>query len=221
MLIKSRANSPIRAKLPHLTQMRHPIFNPDGLEKSENCGPTSLALCLDKLGKRPRDYREGDGTQALIDAARFAMFSDAKGRSLNPEKDGVHLHSDGSVGDRAEADHQTLSNLEDMERGALNSGASTQRLRDLGEVKDVLEQETPVALAGNPAAVGAHGSRFGLDYDGGHFIVLNSYDENTELYQAHDPLIARAPILLEEKELEAFVGAEIFNDCVGLAFLSK
>jgi len=202
----------------HLMQIKHPVYNPDGLDYSENCGPTSLAMSLNRLNLQPRAYRSQSGTQAMIDAARFAMFSDDKGYSINPDKDGVVTLEDGSAGPRAEEEHLTLTNLVDVERGAENSGATSWRLHSLDEADLALQQGHPIMLAGNPHLPGAYGKRFGLEYDGGHFISVSDIDADKGCYIINDPLIAEAGAKVTKGELKSFLAADIFENTIGLAF---
>lgn len=206
-LTNSRLDEPV-----HLTQFRHPIFNPDGLPESQNCGPTTLVMALRRLGLTPRGA-SGSQTQEAIDAARYAMFSDARGRSIDPARDGFELDRSGLLV-RAPSKHQTLTDLVDLERGAANSGASTMRLPSLARAVTELGQGRPVILCGDPGRAGAYGARVGVHYRGGHFILLASFDG--QAFRIADPLCPRGQVEVTPGELAAFLSARIFDHTVGL-----
>lgn len=201
----------------HITQRRHPVHNPDGPVDSENCGPTSLAMSLDRIELTPPYYPPGGSAQELIDASRYAMFSDRDGTSLNVEKDGVEFNPETGEWIRVQEEHMTLTNLEDVERGARNSGAATTRLASLEDVNWALDQHEPVVLAGNPALPGAWGERMEMDYDGGHFVMVTDYNDAGE-YKLHDPLLADGPVDISSYELKSFLNADIFGDAIGVSF---
>lgn len=175
-------------------------------------------MSLAHLDLTPPGYDQGDSVQSLIDASRFAMFSDEYGFSVDTSKDGVTYSASTSLRYRNDEEHMTLTNLEDVERGAENSGASSARLSSLEEVNDALSESRPVMLAGNPACDGAYGQRFDMDYDGGHFILVTGFDEDTENYRLSDPLLSDGSAVVSQDELTSFLSANIFEDTVGLAF---
>lgn len=209
----------------HMTQIAHPEYNPGGDELSENCGPTSLAMGLGRLGLAPPplpalptgrtcaawlslDCR----VQDRIDAARYAMFSDSLGRSLNTEKDGVEWIASGPS--KALRKHQSLINLDDLRRGAANSGALAIPLTSLRDVGRALGHNHPVLLIGDPAASGAYGPRLGVYYRGGHVILAVAYEGG---FRVHDPLCLTGPAWVSCAEISAFCGARIFGEQLGLA----
>ena len=209
----------------HMTQLAHRIYNPGGDERSENCGPTSLAMGLRYLGLRPPKLPEHDGGRARpqwlpeggspqewIDAVRFAMFSDPWGRSLNREKDGLEWTSEGPR--RVWQKHQALVNWDDLRRGAENCGALASPLRSLHEVRRALCKKVPVLLAGDPSAPGAYGPHLGVNYRGGHLILAVDYDGR---YRVHDPLCLAGPVWLSSEEVRAFCGAQVLGDQPGLS----
>lgn len=202
----------------HLTQFRHPLFNPDGDPWSENCGPACLAMALSRLGLElpPIPGWPAPVTpQARIDAARYAMFSDAHRRSVWAEKDGVRSTPAGLV--RHYPDHLTLVNLEDVENGARNCGGRTRRLTGLDRLAAALARG-PVMLAGDPCLPGTHAERAGIDYRGGHFLLVAG--EEPAGYLTFDPLCGLGPLWLGLDELSAFTSAEVFPGLVGLALLA-
>lgn len=202
----------------HITQRRDAVYNPNGPEDSENCGPTSLAMSLDRLDLRPPGYNPDGGVQGLIDASRYAMFSDENGVSINPKKDGVRFDRKSGGWVRNQEEHMTLTNLEDVERGARNSGAATTRLTSLDQVNRVLQHHEPVMLAGNPAMPGAWGQRMAMNYDGGHFVMVTDFDQGLDQYKLNDPLVNQGPVNISSGELKSFLHADIFNDAIGLSF---
>ncbi len=209
----------------HMTQIRNSLYSPDGDTRSENCGPTSLAMGLIHLSLKPPPLPKtqlgratddclppGASVQDWIDAARFAMFSDRGGRSLNQAKDGLDWTS-GSPR-KAWHKHQTLVNWEDLVRGADNSGALGVPLFNLDEVSHALKQAVPVLLAGDPSGPGSYGPAFGVEYQGGHIVLAVDYDGR---YKVHDPLCTTGPIWLTGEHLLAFCGAGVLGDQIGLA----
>lgn len=200
-----------------MTQFRHPVYNPEGLQRSENCGPTSLAMAALYLGRKIPSIpglSEPSDPQSRIDAARFWMFADPAGRTVCSQKDGVEFTSNGVR--RVPDKHLTLVNLPDLERGAANLSLSSQRLKDWPAIDAALAGGRPVALGGDPSFCGAYGSRLLLDYTGGHVILLLARLDGG--YLANDPLVASGPCRLLPEELEAFTQAAPFVDALALAF---
>lgn len=200
-----------------MTQIRHAVYNPDGLEKSENCGPASLAMAALYLGRKVPaipGLPEPSDPQSYIDATRFWMFADPSGRTVCSRKDGVEFTSVGVR--RAPEEHLTLVNLPDLERGAANLSLLPQRLKDWREIDAALAGGRPVALAGDPSLPGAYGSRLFLNYSGGHVILLLAQGDRG--YLANDPLVLSGPCRLLTEELEAFSVAAPFEETLALSF---
>lgn len=198
----------------HLTQFRHPEYNPDGDSFSENCGPACLALALDRLGlglPAIPGLAPARTPQARIDAARYAMFSDRSGRSVCESKDGVKSTPGGL--ERHYPEHLTLVNLEDVENGAVNCRARTFRLTSLDQLDGALGRG-PVMLAGDPSRSGTHAARAQIRYRGGHFLLVA--EGGPDGYLTFDPLCGLGPLRLEYQELAAFVAAEVFAEVVGI-----
>ena len=150
------------------------------------------------------------GFQGLIDSARFAMFSE-NGRPLNTLKSPFLEMAPGCWKPHFEA-RQTLTNLEDLERGFANFGCRTRRVsaRELQR-----EQWSPgLILAGDPS-LGSYGKGLGISYRGGHFIFLPPQFAGEE-WLVHDPLSLRGPARVSRRELFDFLEASIFGDWVGL-----
>lgn len=143
-----------------------------------------------------------------VDAARFVMFA-----GVDPSRDGTLLKSDGTR-IRARHKHQTLTDLEDLERGARRNRLRCHRLSRFQEIPSHLEAGRPVALAGNPLQEGAHGRRTGVEYEGGHFVLVVGYDPVARTYLVNDP-IAPAPLQVTPEEMEAFCGYRVFGKWLG------
>lgn len=194
------------------TQVHHPIYNPQGVEKTEDCGPTCLAMVLSMLGLR-QDLAHTvplpcHGTQGLIDRARYAMFG-----SSRPEKSTYLQDAEGHWRIQESARH-TLSNLHDLERGAKLFSVNTAPVQGLAQLK---ECGTPAIIAGDPSIPGAHGKRLGIDYSGGHFILVKSWSPTGE-FEVYDPLCLRGVARVSRVELERFTSAGIFGTTLGLSF---
>lgn len=156
--------------------------------------------------------------QDLIDAARFWMFSDAEGRSLNPQKDGVLRTALGIR--RAPWKHLTLVNLPDLERGAENYGLRCQRVRNWDSLGTHLARRRPLLLAGDPSSSGTYGSRLDIDYRGGHLILVLGRRGQPSEYLINDPLCLRGPSWVSRRELERFCSAAPFGEVLGIAVFS-
>ena len=213
----------------HFTQVAHPSFNPGGDERSENCGPTSLAMALLHLGlplpalptsptgRASEDWLpRSSSVQQQIDAARYAMFSDSAGRSLNPHKAGLSFSERGPQ--RVRSAHQTLVNWADLRRGAENCGAVGIPLFHLKEVRQVLLVPMPVLLVGDPSAPGAPGPRLGVSYQGGHVVLAVGYQGD---YVVHDPLCLTGQARVSAEEMAAFCGPRVLGDQLGLALFPR
>lgn len=213
----------------HLTQVAHPVFNPGGDRSSQNCGPTSLAMALRSLdlpipalpsspedgGRRPW-LTPAASVQQQIDAVRYAMFSDATGRSIQLQKDGVEFTRSGPR--RVWEKHQTLVNWDDLLRGAENCGAKGVPVSRFRQLHRALSCRAVVLLAGDPGAAGAPGARLGVSYQGGHVVLLVGYKEG---YVIHDPLCLSGQARVSPAELRAFCGARVLGDQIGLALFRR
>lgn len=213
----------------HLTQVAHPVFNPGGDRCSQNCGPTSLAMALGRLGlpipalpscshgRRRRPWLTAVASiQQQIDAVRYAMFSDAAGRSINRLKDGVDFT--GSGPQRVWEKHQTLVNWDDLLRGAENCAATGLPLFNFMQLHRALRCRAAVLLVGDPSVPGAPGGRLGVTYQGGHVVLAVGYQGD---YLIHDPLCLQGQARISSAELRAFCGARVLGDQFGLALFPR
>ena len=196
----------------HYTQVRHPLYNPHGVENTEDCGPTCLAMLLSLLGLGGRLTELVPlpclGIQGLIDRARYAMFG-----SSHPHKSSYLQDAQGNWRLQQWARH-TLSNLSDLQRAAVLFGVSTTAVTCLSQLR---ARDTLAILAGDPSLPGAHGKRLGIDYEGGHFILVKGYNNAGE-FEVCDPLCLRGPTLVTPAELVRFTSAGIFGSTLGLSF---
>lgn len=163
-------------------------------------------------GRTRAEWLESGATpQDWIDATRYAMFSESRGRSLQLEKDGLEWTEAGPL--RKIQEHQTLVNWPDLERGVQNAGATGLPLYSLRGLRHALCLKQPVLLAGDPSTTGSYGPSLGIDYQGGHIVLAIDYDGR---YRIHDPLCLAGPIWLSCEETRAFCGARVLGDQIGL-----
>ncbi len=175
----------------HITQVYDEKYNPDQrLMRSSDCGPTSLAMGLKALGI-------GGGTnQERTNAARFAMFN-----GFDSSKDGV----DGN-GNFAANEHQgTLgyTNTDDIKRGATAAGARPYDVGSSSDIARAVGSGNPVVLAGENSG-SIYGNGNGIDYNGGHFILVSGYDPKSDTFTINDPLSHGGALQISRAQLEAY-----------------
>ncbi|MBI2266712.1 MAG: C39 family peptidase, partial [Armatimonadetes bacterium] len=194
----------------HITQFRNSRYNPQGLSRSFDCGPTSLAMALRALGLQApgvgSDFQNSD--QGEIDAARYAMFSNSDGRTVDAARDGITgaRNADGSFA-RDKGEHQTTSTwVDDIKRGARNSGAETYAVHSTQDIADAVSKGDPVVLAGDPRRNGSYGDKYNIGYSGrgDHFITVSGYDPATRTFTINDPLSRRGPLQVTWEQLDTF-----------------
>jgi len=201
----------------HLTQFRHPLYNPKGDERSENCGPASLLMACRLKSKPLRPIpglRDPESTQDGIDAVRYWMFTQADGTTVDPSKDGIEQTSSGPR--RAPAEHLTLVNLVDLERGAENLGFAYQRVKDFEALKRLVSSSSPILFAGDPSASARYSERVGVDYSGGHVVLLLEYHGEDDRFLLCDPLSSKGPCWVDQSSLLEFAQSSPFRQALGL-----
>jgi hypothetical protein len=165
---------------PHLyfmTQVFDPVWNPDGPEKSKNCGPASLAMAYRYFNRTPPGGDPNDSEQ-FIECARVAMTG-----------------LDNNEG---------LTNFADVIRGAQAGGLHTEIVRSVAAIDAALEHGAIVIASGCPNMPGSYGRRFGYGpgyY--GHFILVTAHQGSQ--YMVSDPLNRRGPSAVDDLEMRSFL----------------
>ncbi|HEY9718020.1 MAG TPA: hypothetical protein V6C69_11160 [Trichormus sp.] len=182
---------------PHLyfmTQVFDPVWNPDGPEKSKNCGPASLAMAYRYFNRTPPGGNPTDPEQ-FIESARVAMTG-----------------LDNNEG---------LTNFADVIRGAQAGGLHTEVVHSVAAIDAALARGAIVIASGCPNMPGSYGRRFGYGAGYyGHFILVTAHQGSE--YMVSDPLNRRGPSTVDEQEMRSFLrfwptfalkgGIAIWND---------
>lgn len=175
--IGSRAASLSNTHLYFMTQVFDPVWNPDGPERSKNCGPASLAMAYRYFSRTPPGGNPNDPEQ-FIESARVAMTG-----------------LDNNEG---------LTNFADVIRGAQAGGLRTEVVRSMAAIDDALAHGAIVIASGCPNMPGSYGRRFGYGpgyY--GHFILVTAHQDNE--YMVSDPLNRQGPSAVDDQELRSFL----------------
>jgi hypothetical protein len=169
--------------------------------RNANCGPTSLVMALHSLNLRLPGEGMGMSAGQVVDLARRLMVADAA-------RDGV-----GALGERAEAEHSTYTNFEDLLRGARAAGARAERIQPTAEsVRAALERGGRVILSGTfegkipPPWSGDRGSDDNSAPGGAtkHLIAVTGFDRLSGHFIVNDPA-RRTPLAVSAEALEAFI----------------
>lgn len=169
--------------------------------RNANCGPTSLVMALHSLNLRLPGEGIGMSVGQVVDLARRLMVADAA-------RDGV-----GSMGERAEAEHSTYTNFEDLMRGARAAGARAERISPTAEsVRAALEGGGRVILSGTfegkspPPWSGDRGSDSNSAPGGAtkHLIAVTGFDRQSGRFIVNDPA-RRTPLTVSVEALERFI----------------
>jgi len=168
-----------------------------------DCGPTSLVMLLYMLGLSMPGQTAGMNIGELIDLARRTMVTD-------PARDGVD-----EKGNRADGEHSTNTDFDDLERGAEAAGAKcTNITADARAIRESLERGEPVIVSGTFAGkqpLPWTGDR-GKDKDnsrapGGaaeHIVAVTGYDPVTQMFIINDPA-RNSPVAVSATQLESFM----------------
>ena len=171
----------------------------DGI--NADCGPTSLVMALHALGLEVAGATDNSSTGELIDLARQSMVADAG-------RDGVDQN-----GKRANAEHNTFTNFDDLTRGAKEASATAHRITPAAaSIKTALMSGSKVIASGT--FVGKQnlpwtGDR-GTDNQGApgnatmHIIAVTGYNSGQDKFVVDDPA-RRSTILVTAEQLEAFM----------------
>ena len=183
----------------HLTQNRHPRYNPTGDSDYWNgdCGPASLTMGLAMLGRQPQGTSTQATPQERINRVREL------GAAGNTKLDG--LTSDGRY---SVEEHRNGINYGQLQQAAQASGAQARMVNGFEAVRQAAENHRPVVLLGNPSGEGAYGPRSGIDAND-HVVLVNGYDQASRQFTINDPLSERGPMRVSSAELEAFMRSGI------------
>lgn len=165
-----------------------------------NCGPASLTMALRSLGLQVSGCGWASNPGEMVDQARESMTSDWQ--------DGI----DGN-GNRSEGEHNTFTNLSDIQRGAQAAGASTRRLdADPAAIRLALLSGDCVVVSGtfagkNPLPwTGDRGSDNRTAPGGatGHFVLVSGFDPSLNTFVINDPA-RNSPLMVDAGTLTAFM----------------
>lgn len=182
----------------HLTQFLDPTYNPTGPLGSANCGPASLAMTLDTLGKMP----PGLTPEQRIDYARSLMNPGTPPTSYVTASDGTsvpQLDTDAAY-----------SNVGQLETAASSLGVPTSNGSGWDALDAALASGKPVIANGN-AYQGwrdqfphTNGHRYGSG-DVGHFNTILGKTPDGK-YIVSDPMYTGGPVEMTRDQLAAFFG---------------
>jgi len=147
------------------------------------------------MGLKALGIGSGSG-QERTNAARFAMFN-----GYDSNKDGVDAN-----GNFAAHEHQGAlgcTNTDDIKRGAAAAGARTYDVGSSSDIARAVGSGNPVVLAGQNSG-SIYGNGNGIDYNGGHFILVSGYDPKTDTFTINDPLSHGGPLQISRAQLEAY-----------------
>jgi hypothetical protein len=170
-----------------MTQFGWPGWNPNGLDRSSDCGPTSLAMAALAFGKLRSDV---DPDQLIV-ASRSAMGASTN-RSKGTDSDQV---ATGARNLGLQANELQSTNLNDIDaslaRGgmAIVSGDPINYERELG-----FQDGTNNKYADSGT------------YDGGHFILVVGKDK--ENYVVNDPACKLGPIELTPAQMQTYMNGQ-------------
>lgn len=169
--------------------------------RNANCGPTSLVIALHSLGMRLPGEGAGMSAGQAVDLARRLMVADAG-------RDGVD-----ALGERAEGEHSTYTNFDDLMRGAHAAGARAERITPTAEsIRAALERGGRVIVSGTFEGkqplpwTGDRGSD-NTSAPGGatrHLIAVTGYNRQSNLFIVNDPA-RRKPLSVSAEALERFM----------------
>lgn len=175
----------------HIAQFRGPYL-PDGPTMRPNCGPASVVMALRKIGLDIPGFN-GENSEAVLDKARIL-----------------------ATGQNNIAVGTTDSELERLIEA---SGGKWSESTNFAEMTQWIKSGVPVVLAGNPAQGWNH--RYSNDqvykFDGGHWVTVSGYNQQTGKYIVNDPLSQIGAIEVTEQELYSYnqanggLGIGVFN----------
>ncbi len=181
----------------HITQFVDPKYNPTGPSFSSNCGPASLAMTLDTLGKLP----PGLTPEQSVDYARALMRPDLQPTSYVTASDGQRvpqLNIDGEY-----------SNTGQIETATRSLGIPSENQSGWDALDASLAAGKPVIANGTindhwrsqfPQGQGRYGSG---DVD--HFNTILGKTPDGK-YIVSDPMFTGGPVEMTREQLAVFFG---------------
>jgi hypothetical protein len=149
-----------------------------------DCGPASLVMALHDLGLRVAGETTTSSDSQAIDLARLSMASDSS-------EDGLDAN-----GNRSEAEHNIMTDFNDLIRGVSAAGAKSQEITaNASSIMHSLQEGAVVIVSGtfeNKSPLPWTGD---MDTDnqtapGGatdHVVEVSSYDSFSKLFTINDP----------------------------------
>lgn len=177
-------------------------YYPSETGVSNNCGPTSLAMCLQVEGKMPpglNPEQRIDYARALmypkLDASAYTTVNDANG---NPVR---LLDRDSALTAMGDATSGIVG-------GAAQAGISTAKQTGWGNLDDALAAGRPVVVEGNicdawRTAVASHPPGSYAGGGDGHFIAVLGKTADGK-YLVADPMYSGGTVALTKDELATF-----------------
>lgn len=182
----------------HVTQFIDPQYNPSGPLGSANCGPASLAMTLDTLGKLP----PGLNPEQRIDYARSLMNPAAAPTSYVTDSNGTSVP-------QLDTD-SAYSNVGQLETAASSLGVPTSNGSGWNQLDATLAAGKPVVANGNAYQAWRDqfphtgGKRYGSG-DVQHFNTILGKTADGK-YIVSDPMYTGGPVEMTREQLSVFFG---------------
>lgn len=169
---------------------------------SNNCGPTSLAMCLQVEGKMP----PGLNPEQRIDYARALMYPDLDARAYTTVKDANGVEQ--RLLDRDKALTALGDGTSGIIGGASEVGITTKKETGWGALDDALDGGKPVVVEGNiceawRTAVASHPPGSYAGGGDGHFIAILGKTADGK-YLVADPMYSGGTVEMTKDELAKF-----------------
>lgn len=182
----------------HVTQFIDPQYNPSGPLGSANCGPASLAMTLDTLGKLP----PGLSPEQRIDYARSLMNPATPPTSYVTDSNGTSVP-------QLDTD-SAYSNVGQLETAASSLGVPTTNGSGWDQLDATLAAGKPVVANGNAYQAWRDqfphtgGKRYGSG-DVQHFNTILGKTPDGK-YVVSDPMYTGGPVEMTREQLGVFFG---------------
>ncbi len=154
-------------------------WNPDGRLRSEDCGPTSLAMFMLHVHKFPPGAQPKDTAQ-LIQTVRQAMT----GRNI-----------------------QEGTTEAEVRKGAAAAGIHSHDITGMAGLNEALARGEMVVARGNPGAAGSYGDKLSnaqySHFNGAHFILVDG--RKGDNYIINDPLSRTGSREITASEMRAYM----------------
>jgi hypothetical protein len=172
-----------RKNFQHINQFKAEL-EAGGNGANANCGPTSLAMALHQQGLGVAGETAGTSSGEVVDLARKSMAASSANDGVDPN------------GNRAESEHSTYTDFNDLARGAAAAGASSQRIdANPTSIMQALGRGESVIISGTFAGksnlpwTGDRGSD-NQSAPGGataHIVLVSGYNPATQTFTIDDP----------------------------------